>query len=372
MNKSTFAFQKLREWSNSFYTHLKAPQLSLKEQAALTKRMSFLLRGGMATPYILSLVGSQQRSSATQKIFQSISEDVEAGHSFADSLRKHPKLFAPFAIQIIHIGEASGAFAGNLAYLSEELEKRSSLRSKVLGALMYPALIGVFSIVMTVALVVFIFPKIVPVFSGLGVALPWPTRIVLGLSNYLTHWGFLTFGILATALLVVMVITKRNTKAQLLFSRFLLSVPIVRSLTRSYYLASISRTFSLLLTSGMTLRDAIPATAASITHPVYRFEFEKLQEAVEEGRSISETFGNADVLFPDLVRHMLSAGEASGTLPETLSYISEYYEHELDETTRRLSTLVEPVLMIGMGLSVGFVAISIILPIYEITQHLHA
>lgn len=352
--------------------YLSAPRMSLKERAFLMKRFSFLVRSGMSLPACLEALEGQVSKKGIKDAVATIRGDVEKGTSLSESVSAFPYLFDSFAVQVIRTGETTGALALNLDYLAGELEKRATLRTKLLGAFLYPALIGVFTLCLTATLVLFIFPKIIPIFSGLHVSLPLSTRILLAVNDYLRHWGILTFLVLLIIVMGLTIAFKRSPIVRRRCEAILIRMPLAGSIVRSYTLGNISRTLALLLSSGMTLREAIPGTARATANSLYRTELEALSEVIEEGGDISAFLKTRKALFPDLVAQMVAVGESSGSLVETLRYLSLYYENELDEQTKRLSTLVEPVLMIAMGGIVAFVAVSMVTPLYEITQHLHA
>ncbi len=335
------------------------------------RRLSFLIHSGMPIVSSIELLAAQTTSTSVSSVLKQIQMSVENGKSLSESFSEHPSLFGRFSTEVIAIGESSGTLSTNLAYLAGELKKKAELRAKLLGALIYPLIITLATIALTVSLILFIFPKILPVFSGLGVSLPWSTRLVLTISEFLQAWGLVTLCVLVLLSIAGCVAYKRSDTVKTQVSRFVLRVPILGSMITSYFVANVTRTLALLLRSGMTLRTALPATALATGHVLYRREIERLGDTIEQGGDLAAHLKQQS-LFPDMVGQMVSVGESSGTLAETLGYISEFYEAELEETTKNLSTLVEPALMILMGLIVGFVAISMITPIYELTQHLHA
>ncbi len=233
-------------------------------------------------------------------------------------------------------------------------------------------LITVATIGIIIFLMVYLFPKITPVFTSLHATLPLSTRIVMAASSLLIHHGFSLFCILALVTVAIIVLVKRSVHGQVFLERAYLRVPLVGTMVRSYHLANGSRTLGLLLSSGVPFSEALSVTADTTPNLLYRSAYEEMRTVVIRGDKISTYLARRANLFPDMMTHMIAVGERSGTLAQTLVYLSEMFDAEVDDFTRNLSTLIEPVLMIVMGVVVGFIAISIITPIYGITQNLHA
>jgi len=252
--------------------------------------------------------------------------------------------------------------------LGSELEKKEALRRTVVSALVYPIFVTAATLGVTGLLMVYIFPKILPIFSSVGVKLPITTVILIEVSSFLRSYGLALLGVLV-AISVGLVVLHRNVSTfRIVSDRILLKIPISGRIMQNYNMANITRTFGLLLKSGVTVVDAIETTAQSTRNRVYQRELQRAAEHVKKGEQVSDHFKKHRGLFPILVSHMISIGEKTGNLSDTLVYLSGMYEEEVDTMTKNLSHAIEPVLMIVMGLLVGFVAVSVISPIYEITQ----
>ena len=352
------------------FQNARTPRLTIKEQAFLVKRLSFLIKAGVPLLESLHMLREQTRTSHG-RIIEQIIRDVENGQSLSRSLGKFPNIFGDFAINIIKVGESSGILSENLDYLADELKKRQVLRRKVTSALVYPALITVAILGITAFLMIYLFPKIMPVFTSLHMTLPLSTRIVMFISEILRHNLLYIVVGLIIATVAFLFALKRSKSFHRLFDRTLLKLPILGRMIQYYNLANSARTLGLLLKSGVTLSGALPITSETTANLVYKHEFLSLAQAVNRGERISAHLAHNRRLFPDIISQMVAVGEKSGSLSHTLVYLSELYEMEVDEFTKNLSSLIEPVLMIFMGIVVGFIAISIITPIYGITQNLH-
>jgi type IV pilus assembly protein PilC len=356
---------------NKVQAYLRAPRQNLRDEAFMLQRLAFLMRAGMPIAASLKLI-SLQSDASIREALTAIQTDVEGGKLLAESLSAFPHLTHTTTREVIRIGELSGKLAENLSQLASDLRRKASLNGKLAGALIYPAFISIAALSLTIGLVLFIFPKIIPLFSALGADLPFTTRAVLAVYDYLSKWGVLTAILMISASVAWARLIRRHVFLRRKMEKTLLSMPIFGPFIRAYHLSNLTRTLALLLESGMTLRNALPAAARVTPHLLYREEFERLAGAVEHGSGIAAHLRNHPSLFPDLVAQMIHVGESSGTLAETLASLSAFYEEEVDERMKSISSLVEPALMICMGLLVGWIAVSMVAPMYAITQHLHA
>jgi type II secretory pathway component PulF len=337
---------------------------------SFAKRLSFLVKAGVPMYESLKIIRDQTKSKRQIEIFDALIKDVANGKSLSNSCAKFPFAFSEFAINIIKIGERSGTLSINLMYLSDELKKTAELKSKMIGSLIYPTVITLATLGITSLLIVYIFPKIMPIFISLKITLPLSTRIMLFASNFLLHYGILLMIFLVLFGLAVYLTIQFKENFHLKFDNLLLRLPIMSKLISTYNLAACTRTLGLLLKSGITLTEALSITAHTTANRVYRSHLHSLAMVVERGDRISAHLNNDARLFPDILCHMIAVGERSGSLSDSLVYLSQMYDAEVSEFTKNISSLIEPILMIFMGLLVGFVAVSVITPVYSITQHL--
>jgi type II secretory pathway component PulF len=344
-------------------------RLTPKEQTMFAKRLSFLIRAGVPILESLRLL-RHSRSKSKTKIFDQIIKDVENGQSLAAGLEKFKFIFGDFAINIVRVGESAGILDQNLNYLAEELKKGQELRRKVLGSLVYPCFIVVATFGIVVLLLTFVFPKILPIFSSMNVSLPWPTKATIFLSGLAIHYGLYFLAVFFLLAVIFWLLVKKTEMFRLAIHRLILRLPLIGRMVQSYQLTNFFRTFGLLLKSGVTVSAAIKILVDSVPNLVYKREFQKLTKNMAKGKKISSELEAKPHLFPEIAVQMIATGEYSGNLSETMLYLAEMYENEVEELTKNLSVAIEPSLMIFMGLLVGFVAISIIMPIYQITQNL--
>jgi type II secretory pathway component PulF len=354
-----------------FFDLFSSGTLSIKEQTFLIKRLSFLITAGVPIVESLTMIREQTRSKRQGKVLDSVITDVSNGQSLSHSFSKFKGMFSEFAINIIGVGESTGILSENLEYLADELKKKQILKRKIVGAFIYPIVVTCATLGITVFLMIYLFPKIMPVFTSLHMTLPLSTRIVIATSTALRLHGFFIFGELIVSIILLVLIVKKIPIIHFYFDRLLFKIPLIGNMIQDYNLASSMRTLGLLLKGGVTLSEALPIVVKTSQNLVYKKEFQSLAVVVNRGEKMSAYLKTKRKLFPDVVSQISTVGERSGNLSNSLLYLSDLYEGQVDDFTKNLSSLIEPVMMIVMGVLVGFIAISIITPIYSITQNLH-
>lgn len=352
----------------TFFKNL-ALRVSLQEKVLFARHLAIMARSGLPLLDSLNMLKKQSRSRAMKKILERLSGDINNGQFLADSLEQFKSIFGPLFIDIIRVGEASGILSENLNYLAEELKKKQELRRKVIGAMIYPAVVLVATFGITGLLTVFIFPKILPVFASFNVNLPFSTRLLIKISNLMTHYGgWVTLGLFL--MVIAFWLALKMPAIRFFYHRLVLHAPIFGKLVKAVNLSNFCRTLGLTLKSGVQAVQAISITAGTLTNLVYKKELQTMGEDLARGESICKYLGEHEYIFPPMVGQMVSVGENTGNLSETLLYLAEFYEAEVNDFTKNLSNVLEPLLMVIMGVIVGFVAISIITPIYEVTNTL--
>jgi len=345
-------------------------RFSVKEQTLFAKRLSFLIKAGVPILECLHLIRKQTKSKAKGRVYDAVIKDVSNGQYLSTSLGKFTRLFGEFAVNIIRVGESSGILSQNLAYLADELSKKHALQRKVVGTLVYPVFITIATLGVTGILTVFIFPKLMPIFASLHVELPLTTRILIATSEFLRYgWFYLLLGIIFVVVLWF-VLRAKLKEVRYFGDMLLLYLPFAGRIARAYNLTNFARTLGLLLKSGVHLTEAMHIVAETTRNQVYRRAALRMVDSITKGQRVSEQLAKEQRLYPDILTHMVAIGETTGNLAATCVYLGELYETEVDELTKTLSSSIEPVLMIVMGLLVGTIAVSVITPIYAITQHL--
>ncbi len=347
-------------------------KFSVKKQAFFAKRLSFLIKAGVPMLESIHVLRKQTKSKSEITIYNKVIADISNGQSLATSLNKFKGVFGNFAINIIKAGEHSGTLTLNLGYLADELKKKELLRKKIMGSLLYPIIITIATFAITGFLTLYIFPKILPLFKSLNAELPFTTRSLIWLNDVLQNYGLYIFLVLILIVVCVVVAIKYSAKVRFIYHGLILRFPIAGPIAKNYNLTNTTRTLGLLLKSGLSLTESLIITKDTTENVQFKKVLEEVSQGVIKGKNISQLITPYTKIFPEMLGHMVSIGERSGNLSNTLIYLSEYYENEFDEQTKNLSSSIEPVLMIVMGIMVGFIAISIISPIYGLTQHLQA
>ena len=341
----------------------------IRDRILFAKRLAMVLRSGVPLRDGLVMLSSPKDAPSGRYIISHIIDDVSRGITLSDALAHFGRLIGPFAVSMVRVGERSGTLGPNLLHLSDELKKRDALRKKVIGALVYPAVIVVATVAISLVLTVYIFPKIMPIFKGFKHSLPLSTRILIALSDVLIHQGiWILVGLIALALTLALLMRVREVRARI--DRIVLVMPLIGSVTRLYYQTTITRTLGTLLSGDVRIVPALELIAESLGNCLYREDLRAVARGVARGKQLSSELQQRGGRFPALTCQLIKVGEETGDLTASLLYLSDMCEEDINDLTKNLTTLLEPVLMVIMGLIVGFIAISIIAPIYGITQDL--
>jgi type II secretory pathway component PulF len=336
----------------------------------LCLRLSFLLSSGMNLSECLELLATQSEGGA-QAVAASLHAAIDEGKTLAEGMRRFPKLWSAATVSSIEAGEESGLLRESLERTAADLERGRALRAYLVGTLAYPVAVAIAASILIAGLTGIVFPNILPVLAGMHARLPLSTRIVMRVSATVSAYGIGAAAALAGALILWRFLTRRFERARLLQDRALIALPIAGAIVRHYRIARLARSVASMLQSGLPLPQALQRAARSEPLLPYRAALAACAEAVERGESLGAQFAQSRQLFPAIVGQVVSAGERSGTLAETLLFVAMYAEREVEERAKFLSSLAEPAIMIALGLAIGFVAVSIIAPIYSLTGSIH-
>lgn len=349
---------------------LSSKRLSLSERIIIFDHLGLYLHSGIPITQAVGAIRDTASRHASREALDSVLTTVRKGASLAKALEGCLQRFSHFEVYCISIGERSGKLPEALLHLATLLRHRRALRSRVWSALAYPLLVIVGALIITGVLVLYVFPKITPLFEGLGTELPLATRILVAVSEGLTdHWFsvvlVVTFCVFAIPALL------RIPKVQRQTDHFLLTLPLVRDLIRLYCVASLLRTVSLLLDSGISLIPALTLAQQGSNNSVYKVVLAEISEHVSAGQKLSAELARHPNLFPPEAAQFVAAGEATGTLAKSLRTCADLYEQQVAERTQTLAGLIEPMFMVIVGGIVGFIAIAIVSPIYGISEGLY-
>lgn len=341
------------------------PHLSFEDKLMFTKHISTMIQVGITIAEAIQVLKEQSRTKNNKKMYQAIFDMIRGGNTLSASLRKYPNVFTPVFVNMIETGEESGTLETVLQYLDVQLDKEYELRKRVVSAFVYPIVIVGITLLLTLGIVLFVMPKITDIFDSFDVVLPLPTRILIGFSNILTEHPLLS--ILGAMVLTFLTIGMFKWKTLRPFwHKVILYIPIFGRLMHYVNLAQFARTLNSLLEAGVPITRALQITQNASTNHLYQEAIREAAEKVEKGGKLGEAFLGHENLFPPLVTQMISIGERSGSLGTASQHLAILYERNVDGMTRNLTVLLEPLLLVFMGGLVGGVAISIILPIYQL------
>lgn len=341
--------------------------VSSREKIMFAKHLAIMLDSGIPLREALEVMISQVSSKNLQRMLAVMIRDLSDGFTLSSSLEKFPRVFKPFSVSIIRVGESSGTLPSALHYQAQQLEKAKELEGKIRGALLYPMIIFFGALGIAGYLAFGILPKLMPMFSSLNVSLPPTTRALLAMSAFFrSQWLIILIVLIVIVIGSILLYRLQPVKYQA--HRMLLRIPIFGSLIRAVQVAFFTRILGILLSSGVQIVQAISVTAVSSSNLVYRKKLKEIAERVERGEAITDELEKTPSLFPRMTTGMIKVGDRTGHLAQSLMNAAEFSEKEVDEATKTLATLIEPLTLLIVGGLVGFIALSIITPIYKITE----
>lgn len=336
-----------------------------KDIVVFTRQFSTMINAGLPLVQALEILATQVENKSFGKTIMQIKTDVESGLTFADALRKHPKVFSELYVNMVAAGEAGGVLDTILNRLAAYIEKAMKLKKKVKGAMVYPAVVTGVAVLVIVIIMLFVVPTFSKMFIQLGGTLPLPTRMVIGLSNFIAGIGGL-ITLLAIIITIVFLVQFRKTeKGKKISDSVMLKVPIFGTLLRKVAVAKFTRTLGTLVSSGVPILDCLEITAKTSGNKVVEYSILDVKKEVVGGKTLAEPIKKAKV-FPPMVTHMVAVGESTGALDAMLGKISDFYDDEVDAAVSNLTAMMEPVLMIFLGTTVGFIVIAMYLPIFKL------
>jgi len=332
--------------------------------AYLNRQLADLLSGGLSVFNALSLVAQQTEHRVLRQVVVEVSQAVRDGQSLSEALSRHPDVFPPLYISMIRAGETGGGLDAVLVRLADVAESESELKSRVATALVYPMFVLCVGLAMTVFLLTYVIPRLAVVFAESDQLLPLPTRILLAISSGLNHWWWAWLVVLGLAGLGVRRL-RISTRGRALLDRVLLRFPLWGMLVRKAETARLTRNLGVMVGQGVPLLQALDVASSTLSNAMLRRAMERVHDAVRDGSSLANAL-TASGQFPIFVSNMVSVGEEAGTLETSLLKVASAYERETDRMLRVLTTILEPLLIVLVGLVVMFIVISMLLPIFQL------
>ena len=331
-----------------------------------TTQLAVMMRAGINLRSALEGIGDQTTHAGFRRVIQSLRTDVESGKQFSDAIAKHSKLFGPLYYNMVRASEMSGSFADMLDRIAGYIGQQIETRKMVVGASIYPAVIGVMAVAVTVFLLTFVLPKFYAVFEGKEEVLPWATTFLMKLSKFMTaQWPVLLAGVVAAAVVVVVMV--KTPVGRFWLDTIKLKAPVLRAMFRALYISRSLQTMGQLINAGVPMLDTLAITGQVSGNKLFEGMWQRVHSSVRQGKKIALPLLK-DKLLPKSVVQMISAGEKSGKLGEVLDQISGYYAKQLKDAIKAVTGLIEPIMILIMGTIVGFIAMAIILPIFKMSQ----
>lgn len=339
-------------------------RVTIKDKAFLSRQLSTMLSSGLAIDRAVGVLATQTKKKAIKEALERIGKDLEGGQKFSAAVSRFPKIFDKVYVNVAISGEAVGKLADVLTHLADELEKQDNFVGKIRGAVMYPAFILVAMIGVVILMLVKVVPQLSQVFAESGVQLPWTTRFLVSSSNFFVNYWWLAILILIALIIVIRLVYLSKTGVYFI-NRLIINLP--GGVGQDIYMARFSRTLGMLVSSGTPIIEAMRITGDVINNAIYRDSLANVASQLERGIPISVPI-EKDPNFPVIVSQMISVGEQTGQLDKVLDNLAEYYETQSDDKIKNISSLFEPVLIVIIGIGVGFIIFSILGPIYSIAQ----
>lgn len=335
-----------------------------RDVVIFTRQLATMIDAGLPIVQCLEILATQSPNKKLRNVIRQTKDEVEAGSTFTDALRKHPKQFNDLFVNMVAAGEVGGILDGILHRLASYMEKAMKLKSKIKGAMIYPATIVTVAVGVTAVLLIFVIPVFAELFSSFGQALPAPTQFVINLSAFtIAYYPFIGAVLLATG--VASRQFYRTESGRLAFDGAFLQLPIFGDLIRKSAVARFTRTLSTLVSSGVPILDALAITARTAGNKVVERAVLATRVSISEGRTIAEPLMQSKV-FPPMVCQMISVGETTGALDAMLQKIAEFYEEEVDNAVANLTSLMEPLVIVFLGVVIGGLVIAMYLPIFKL------
>ncbi len=341
-------------------------RVSLNDQVNFTRQLSTMINAGLPMTEALSLLRSQARTTTMMQVVDNILRDVEGGSSLAVAVGKHPEVFSKIYISLVKAGEAAGVLDQILMRLADNLEKERDFQGKVKGALVYPVIVIIGMMGVVFIMMIFVIPRLTSMYKDMGADLPLPTKILISLSSFLVgFWWLVGVGIVG---LVVLFLRWKKTKAgKNALDHLMFKLPIAGPLFQQINLTEFTRTLGLLVGAGIPIIEALKIVSEAVDNVIYQDGIVEAARQVEKGFPLSQPLSQ-NSNFPALLGQMVKTGEETGKMDEILMRMSLFYESESERAIKGLTTAIEPIIMVVLGVGVAFLILSIILPIYKLTS----
>ena len=343
--------------------------IKTREVVIFTRQFATMINSGLPLVQSLTILAEQTENKRFQKIIGEVLQDIQSGQTLADSMRRHPKVFTELYVNMVAAGEAGGILDVILNRLAVFLEKNDALVRKIKGAMVYPAVMLIVVVLCTTILLWKVVPVFAGMFTGAGLQLPAPTRVVLALSAFLQHYMWM----LVLAVIAALVAVRQYYKSdggKLMIDRMMLRLPVLGNLLRKSAVSRFTRTLGTLVSSGVSILDGLQITARTAGNRVVHDAVMKSRASISAGATISEPLKESGV-FPPMVVQMINVGEQTGGLDEMLTKIADFYDDEVDAAVTALTSILEPIMIVVMGVVIGGIVVAMYLPMFDMINAVH-
>ena len=343
--------------------------VKVHDKIIFARNLSKMIDAGLPITRGLSIM-EREATGELKKVITSLNASLTKGSTLSDAMKSYPKVFSALFISMVKAGEESGNLASSLQNVALQMEKSYLLNKKIRGALMYPAVVLSLMVVIGVLMMVYMVPTLTSTFTGLGVALPLSTRIIIATSNFLINYFILAIALVVFLALAILFVV-RSVRGQRFLDFVILRIPIIGPMVKEINSARTARTLSSLISSGVDIVVAISVTKDVLQNSYYKEVLAEAETTIQKGALISSVFSSHQTLYPIFVSEMLAVGEETGKIGDMLMSVALFYEEEIDQKTKDMSSVIEPFLMIFIGVAVGFFALAVITPIYSLSNSIN-
>jgi type IV pilus assembly protein PilC len=341
-----------------------AAKASEKDLVVFTRQFATMIDAGLPLVQCLEILSSQTENPTLAKVIGEVRQDVEGGSTYADALKKHPKVFDDLYVNMVAAGEAGGILDTILNRLAKHIEKAMKLKKQIKSAMVYPASIITVATAVIAVLMIWVIPVFAKMFSDFGSALPGPTQMVISASNFMKAYWYVILIIIGAVFFFLRRLYKTEVGRRLM-DRIALALPVFGDLIRKASVAKFTRTLGTLISSGVPILDGMVIVAKTSGNKIVEESLLKARQSISEGKTVAEPLGQSKV-FPPMVVQMISVGETTGALDAMLGKIADFYDEEVDAAVAALTSLLEPMLMVFLGVVIGFIVIAMYLPIFKL------
>jgi len=343
----------------------RSPRVKDKDIIVFTRQFASMYNAGIPIVQSLEIMSKQTENKTLRVIIGQVKGDVESGVTLADAMKKYPKAFDDLYVNLVAAGEAGGVLDSVLQRLAVYIEKAMKLKKKVKGAMIYPSVVMFIAALVVAIIMIFVIPVFAKVFGEMGVALPLPTQLVIGLSHFLSGIGGLILFLVIVGLIIGFRQYRKTAIGRMNTDIIFLKIPIIGNLIRKVSVARFARTLGTLISSGVPILDGLEICAKSAGNKVVEKVIFEVKKEVASGKTVSEPLAKSNV-FPPMVVQMISVGESTGSLDQMLAKVADFYDDEVDDAVQNLTVLLEPALMVFLGTVIGFIVVALYLPIFKL------